>query len=189
MPEKEAFIMAHFKERGIEAETFNGISAAVSGLRTIHNYEVDAPGSGWNIGDKSVATWLSFYMLYSALNLLPDEHFFCLEWDCCFPPDWRSRAEAALTHVPKNFDVLFVGSCCTEGRPIVHISGEVWEVKYPQCGHALIVAKKAIPVILRTQRKVYAPWDISLLFHTLPMLKTYTILPRVCTQFQTELPT
>ena len=188
MPEKEAFIQSHFKSVGVEAESFNGISAAVSGLRTIHPYEVDAPGSGWNIGAKPVATWLSFYMLWSAMNLLPETHFWQLEWDCKFPTNWRPRVEQALRDVPPDFDMLFVGSCCTKVPGSTHVKGEIWDVRYPQCGHSIIIAKKALPVLLRTQRKVYAPLDISVKFHSCPLLKVYTILPRVCSQFDTLIP-
>jgi hypothetical protein len=188
MPERTSFIQSHFKDVGIEAEVFNGIHAIDSGLRTTHCYEVDAPGSGWNIGLKPVATWLSFYMMWSAMNLLPDEYFMTLEWDAKFQPDWRARTEAALRDVPKDFDLLLLGSCCCADRPKTQIAGDVWEVKYPQCGHATIVAKKALPIILRTQRKVYAPLDISLVFHTMPLLKVYTVLPRIADQFNTKIP-
>lgn len=188
MPEKEAFIQAHFNSVGLEVEAFNGISADLSGLKTIHPYEVDAPGSGWKIIPKSVATWLSFYMLWSGMNLLPEKHFWQLEWDCQFPGNWHPRVEQALRDVPPDFDLLFVGSCCTQGATKTHIKGEVWDVRYPQCGHSLIIAKKALPVLLRTQRKVYAPIDISVKLHSCPLLKVYTVLPRICDQFDTLIP-
>jgi GR25 family glycosyltransferase involved in LPS biosynthesis len=187
LPERQKFIQSHFQERGIEAENFNGISAALSGLRTVHAYEVDAPGSGWNIGAGPVACWLSFWALWSAWLYMPEPYFFQLEYDARFPENWRQRTESALKVVPPDFDMLFVGSCCTKDKPKVHVGGEVYEVK-PLCGHATIIAKKALPVMLRTQRKVYAPIDLSLYFHTLPMLKCYAILPRVADQFKTEIP-
>lgn len=188
MPEKEQFIQAHFKERGIEAEPFNGISAAASGLRTVFPYEVDAPGSGWNIGGKPVATWLSFYMLWSALQFMDSPYFWTLEWDCRFPEDWRPRVEQALADTPKDFDILMIGSCCAEAGQKTHVMGNVWDVRYPQCGHSTILAKKAIPVLLKTQRKVYAPLDISVAFHSMPHLKVYTVLPRICDQFEKDIP-
>lgn len=188
MPEREAFIQAHFRERGLAAESFNGIHATTAGLRTIFPYEVDAPGSGWNIGDKPVATWLSFYMLWAALNLQPDSHFLTLEWDCKLPENWRERTERALHDVPPDFDMLFLGSCCCGDKPKNQVAGEVFDVRWPVCGHATVIAKKALPVLLRTQRKVYAPLDISVAFHTLPLLKVFTVLPRIAEQFDTVLP-
>ena len=188
MPEKEKFIMAHFKERGMEAEPFNGISAAVAGLKTTHNYEVDAPGSGWNMGTKPVATWLSFYMLWSGLNLLPETHFATLEWDCQLPENWRARTEAALRDVSQDFDVLFIGSCCADGGPKKHVAGDVYATRHVQCGHFTILAHKALPVLLRTLRKVWAPLDIQVMREALPLLKTYAVLPRIANQFETVLP-
>ena len=187
MPEKWKFIQNHLCERGISAEPFNGIHGVTSGLRTVFPYERDAPGSGWNCGVKPVATWLSFYMLWSALNLLDNPYFMTCEWDAKFPENWRERTEAALRDVPMDFDLLYLGSCCCGEAPKNHIRGEVWDVRWPLCGQATIVAKKALPVMLRTQRKVYAPLDISLLLHTLPMLKVYTVLPTIVTQFNTDL--
>lgn len=187
LPEKEAFIMRHFKARGLEVEPFNGIHGDTAGLKTIFPYERDAPGSGWNIGIKPVATWLSFYMLWSALQYMPETHFLTLEWDCHFPDNWRERAERALRDVPPDFDLLYLGSCCAQDKPKRHVAGEVWEVKYPLCGHCTVVAKKALPVMLATQRKVYAPLDISLLLHTMPLLKVFTVLPRIANQFEKEI--
>lgn len=188
LPEKEASIQSHFRSRGLEVECFNGIHGVTSGLRTIYPYERDAPGSGWNIGVKPVATWLSFYMLWAALNLQSDSHFLTLEWDCKLPENWKDRAERALADTPADFDLLFLGSCCAADKPKTHVAGEVWDVRYPVCGHCTIIAKKALPVMLRTQRKVYAPIDISLAFHTLPHLKVYTVLPRIADQFSTNIP-
>lgn len=188
LPEKEAFIQAHFKSVGIEAESFNGFHGTTSGLRTVFPYELDAPGSGWNIGVKPVATWLSFYMLWSAMNLLPESHFWQLEWDCHFPDNWRARTEQALRDVPPDFDLLFIGSCCTNVPGRTRVKGEVWDVKYPQCGHSTIIAKKALPILLRSQRKVYAPLDISVKLHSCPLLKVYTVIPRICDQFDTLIP-
>lgn len=187
MPEKEKFIRQHFHEVGISAESFQGIHGVTSGLRTVYPYERDAPGSGWNVGIKPVATWISFWGLWSMLNFQPNEHFMTLEWDCRFPRDWKQQLETALRCVPRDFDLLMVGSCCCKGMPMTKVNGNVWDVRWPQCGHATIVAKKALPTILRTQRKIYAPLDISMLLHTMPHLKVYTVLPRICDQFNTEL--
>lgn len=188
LPEKEANIQRHFKEVGIEAEVFNGIHGTTSGLRTTFPYEIDAPGSGWNCGIKPVATWLSFYTMWCAMSYMPDEYFLTLEWDAKFPADWKSRTEQALRDVPKDFDYLMLGSCCCADVPKKHIKGDVWETKMAQCGHATIIAKKALPVLLRTQRRVYAPLDISLTLHTFQHLKVYVVLPRIAEQFDTVLP-
>ena len=188
LPEKEKFIMEHFKSVGLQAECFNGLHGVTAGLRTVYPYERDAPGSGWNVGIKPVATWVSFWALWSAMSYMPETHFMQLEWDSKFPTDWRVRTEAALRDVPQDFDMLYIGSCCTDGQNKKQVKGEVWSGILPQCGHGIIIAKKALPVILKTQRKIYAPLDISLLLHTLPLLKVFTVLPRIVSQFNTDIP-
>jgi hypothetical protein len=185
--ERTEFIRRHLRAEGIEAEEFDCINANLAGLKTIHPYERDAPDSGWNIGSKPVCLLVSFQMFWKAALYMPDDYFLFLEWDCKFLPGWRERTEQALLDVPPDFDFLFLGSCCCNGKPQTHVKGEVWDVKYPMCNHAQIIAKKALHVLLSTQRKFYAPADISLALHAFPLLKVYTVLPRVAEQFDTVL--
>jgi hypothetical protein len=188
LPEKWQFISKHFKEMGFDCEPFNGISANESGLVTEHTYDVDNPGTNYRIGRKPVATWLSFYMLWSAMQYMNEHYFGQLEWDCHLVPNWRPRLEQALKDVPPDFDILMAGNCCCKGKPMKHIKGEVYEMKGANCGHFSIIAKKALPTLLSTQRKVYAPLDLSLCYHSFPRLKVYVILPRIADQFDTAIP-
>jgi hypothetical protein len=186
-PQRTEFIQNHLRESGIAAEEFNCVSAALSGLKTVNPYEFDAPGQGWNVGPKAVALLVSFQMFWMAASFMPDDYFFFIEWDAKFLPDWKSRAEQAIKDTPPDFDFLFLGSCCCANKPTKHIKGEVFRVEFPMCNHAQIIAKKALPTLLRTQRKFYAPVDIALAFHSFPHLKVYTLLPRCVEQFDTKL--
>lgn len=193
-PEKTQFIQRHLRSVGIEAEEFPCICAhdpqkrVVSGLNTIHCYEVDDPGSGFNMGPKSTALNVSFQMFWTAAMFMPDDYFLFIEWDAKFHPDWKRRAEQAVADTPEDFDFLFLGSCCCRGKPMRNVKGEIYDVKWPMCNHAQIIARKAMPTLLRTQRKIYAPADISLAFHAFPHLKVYTMLPRCVDQFDTVIP-
>jgi GR25 family glycosyltransferase involved in LPS biosynthesis len=187
-PDRTEKARTHFDSVGLVVEFFNGIHAEKFGLKTIFPYEVDHPGSGFNIGFKPVGIWLSHFMLWSALSLQSESHFLVLEIDAKFPSDWRGRVEKALQDTPPDFDMLYIGSCCCEGRPQRRVKNDVWDVRYPLCTHAYIVAKKALYTILMTQRKCYAPIDIGLAFHTLPQLKVMTVLPRIIEQFDTIIP-
>jgi hypothetical protein len=194
-PEKTVAIQKHLREVGIEAEEFPCIGShdpktkePLSGLVTLHTYEVDAPGSGYRIGPKGVALNVSFQCFWTAAMFMPESHFLFIEWDALFQPDWRKRTEQALSDVPPDFDFLFLGSCCTEGKPKTHIKGEVYQMKSVMCNHAQIIARKAMPTLLRTQRRIYAPADISLAVCAFPHLKVYTLLPRCCDQSGTVIP-
>jgi len=186
-PERTEKARKHFQERGVSAEFFKAIHGPTAGLSTIHPFEVDNPGSGFRMGFVPTGIFLAHYMLWSAIMLLDNEHFLILEDDAQFPLGWGNRVGQALSDAPLDFDMLYIGSCCCAGRPQTQIKGEVWEVKYPQCTHAYIVAKKALPVLLSTNRKIYAPVDIALNLHSHPLLKVYTVLPAIVMQEETVL--
>jgi hypothetical protein len=196
-PQKTEAIQKHLQDSGIYAEEYPCFCAydklvapanAVAGLTTMHTYEVDAPGSGYRIGPKSVALCVSFLSFWTMCAFLPDTHFLFVEWDAKLKPDWRERTIQALKDVPPDFDFLFLGSCCTEGKEKHHVKGEVYQMKSVMCNHLQVIAKKAMPTLIRTQRKIYAPADISLAFHAFPHLKVYVLLPRCADQSDTNIP-
>lgn len=177
----------HFRERGIHAKFFDGVHAEKMGIKTVLPYERDNPGSGFNMGFRCTGCWLSHFMLWSALNMMYEDAVVICEDDVKWHPDWHERFSKALGDVPQDWDMIWVGSCCTADKPKTLIAGDVYDCRYPLCTHAYCVAKKALPTILQTQRdaRVYAPLDCSLVFHTFPKLKVYTILPRLCDQWDT----
>ena len=180
----------HFSERGVDAQFFRGINAPKLGIDGTLVYEVDAPGSGYKIGDKITGCWLSHRALWAACLLLPDESFLILEDDARFPEDWRTRFDQAVSDAG-DFNVLFIGSCCTLDKPRNRVAGSVYDVKWPLCLHGYIVKRKVLPVFITTQdeARCYAPIDISLVFHTFPKLeRVYTVLPRIVDQHATDFP-
>lgn len=187
-PERTQAAFRHLSEAGLNFEFFFGIHAERFGLKTIFPYEVDHPGSGFNMGFKPTGIWLSHFMLWTTLLYLPEDRFLILEVDAKFPEGWQDKVSKALADVPHDYDILYLGSCCCLGRPQRQIKNSIWEVRWPACTHSYIVTKKALTTLLATQRKVYAPIDLSMIFHSLPMMKVYTVLPRIIEQFDTELP-
>lgn len=181
---------AHFRDRGVEATFFYGVHAEPVGIRTIHPYEVDAPGSGFNMGAGPTGCWLAHRMAWAAAILMEDEEtFFFIEDDAIFPVDWKSRLDEAIADAPKSWDMIFAGSCCTADKPKTRVRGNLWHVRYPVCLHGYLVRRKALLPLIETTDKArcYAPIDISLVFHTLPELEVFTILPRLLEQYATEL--
>ena len=192
---------AHFAQQGVNAQFFYGFNAPLLGLKTVNPYEVDAPGSGYNMGPKPTGIWLSHRALWAACLLMPPEglsatadedEFLILEDDAKFDSDWILRLSQAvidLGRIPWN--MLFLGSCCTEGKVKSHIRGQVYEVKWPMCLQAYIVKRKALQTLIETQDAAtcYGPIDITLMFHTYEQLGgVYTILPRIVHQWDTEIP-
>jgi GR25 family glycosyltransferase involved in LPS biosynthesis len=102
--------------------------------------------------------------------------------------NWQERYEQAMKDVPADFDVLFLGSCCTNGhKDKAQVRGEIHWVKHAQCLHAYVVAKKAIGTMIDTLPDWFGPVDCLLVLNTFPQLKVYAALPRLADQLNTEI--
>lgn len=185
-PTRTKECLDHLKTAGMpEPQIVQGFHAGVSGLVTIHTYDVDNPGTNFNIGGKIVGIFLANYVAWMICSFLDDDSFLIMEDDIRLRPDWKQRMEQALKDVPDDWDVIYFGHCNTKFQPKTHIKGELYEVKYPQCTHCYAVRKKALGFLLATQRKVYGPIDCTMVLHSLPALRVYTLLPRLADQANT----
>ncbi len=191
LPEREEATKAaeaHFKEAGVEnVEYMWGLDSSVSGLDTTHVYELDAPNSGYRMGQKQTGIWLAHWTCWQVIMRGNDEHVMVLETDAEFLPGWKEKLAEALKVLPTNYDFLHIGSCCTEGHPKTSIGGDVYETKHAFCTHAYIVRRACIPFLLKTLRKVWSPIDIALAMECFPHLNTYVVLPRIVQQMNTLL--
>ena len=189
-PHRKEAALKHFTESGLSyVEFVDGVNGEVSGLGTKFPYEVDAPGSGFNIGHHCVGVWLSHWVCWQLVAHGNLAHALILEDDAQFAPDWKVRVNQALEDVPQDFDWLFIGSCCANRAGNQLVKGEVWDVRYPMCFQAYIVSKEGAKKLLKTQRKVYAPIDISTTFHSFNDMKVFTLLPSAVSQYNTIIPT
>jgi GR25 family glycosyltransferase involved in LPS biosynthesis len=185
---EEDLAKKHFSEIGVRDVTFfHGLHGETSGLSTENKYNTGNLEVGFRMGYKETERWFSHYCAWSACNLLWDDYFLILETDSVFCVDWHSRLVQALQDAPRDFDVLHLSASCTEGKPKIHISGEVYEVKYPEGTSAILYAKKSISTLLETQRRMYSPIDLALAAHSFIKMKVYTVLPAIVSQRDTVL--
>lgn len=189
-PSRELLAQRHFAERNLAVQFMPSINGEVFGLQTTREYNLNGgePHNGYKVPPRVVGIYLSHITVWMAASLMGDDMFFILEDDAAFADDWHERLKNALADVPPDFDILYVGSCCTKDKPNALVKGEVFIVEWPLCLHAYIIAKKALPTLIRTQRNCYAPIDVALAIHTLPYLKAYTVLPRIVSQRTMDLP-
>ena len=169
-----------------------GVHGSSWGLSTTHQYLIDGrPEENYYIDSGKVGGTLTYFILYSIMNVLPDEYFLILEGDVRFADGWKEKLEAALGAC-NDFDFMFVGSCCTDNKEPIRIGesdvyefdykGEVKWNWYPMCGHAFIVNKKCVPFLIQTQRDSGMPTDVMLIKNAFPKLKIVAILPRLADQ-------
>jgi len=172
--------MAHLQRQGINAELFFAFDKFT--WACIPDYTFDVNKVGERLGWGQCVICLSHYMLWKVMLHLPGDSFWALEDDVEFIDDWRQQYTIAMKHLPEDWDVVFLGSCCAQSRRKWRKGGNVYEIRYPLCGHAMMYRKKALPVLLDIHQKIWAPLDISMQMDSLPRLRTYTILPRIATQ-------
>jgi GR25 family glycosyltransferase involved in LPS biosynthesis len=188
----EGHARTHFAESGLDVQWYYGIHAERIGVNAVVTSAVISPldpDQTHSIGMMPTGCWLSHRALWAALLLLPDDSFLIIEDDARFVPNWRERFDAALRDVPDDWDMLFVGSCCTAHyRRLVR--GEVYEDARPQCTHAYCVRKKALLPLceLADEAGVRKPVDTMLAHHAVSRLRIYTVLPRIADQYNSILP-
>ena len=185
----------HLEEQGItDYYSVAGIHGEKFGIAGTHYFELDNPGGKHMIGQKYTASFLSQYVMYSVANAMDYTHYLFIEDDTRFTEGWREKLQICLDLIPEDFDFLFVGSCCTEGKLKIDIGSGLYKypqtngypARYPMGGNCYIISKKCLNHIIATQRDAYAPADINLAMHSFSEMEVYAILPRLVEQLGNE---
>lgn len=185
----------HFNSVGItDILKVKGIHGESFGIEGTLEYNYDNPHLHHKIGTPNTSLCLSMQIVYQVELNHRCDYFLFLEDDSRFKDNWKEVVEQALREIPKDFDFLFVGSCCAAGKQGIKVGTNLFHyphrrgsyAQYPLCGNAYIVAKKALPKILETQRTAYVNVDINLAVNTFPYLNVYAILPRIVEQNNNE---
>jgi GR25 family glycosyltransferase involved in LPS biosynthesis len=187
-PDRESACRKHLGDVGFDGvEYFYGVNAAKWGLHTTHPYEIDHPGTGYITPPKHVGLHLSHWILWQ-LALRSDEDITSImEDDVAMAGDWQPRLSTILTAAPDDWDIILLGHCNALNKPTTHVRGQLFDVRYPQCTHWYIARKKAIPFLLESQEKAWAPIDLALIFNSYPHLKVLTAIPRLAAQSTIDL--
>jgi len=183
------FVTESLKKAGIEDyRFFHGLNGYKSGLKATIPYTEDNPNNPEYICPKHIGCTMSHIMLWSALEMTSeDDYWLVLEDDVLFRDGWREAVDLALKEVPDDWDMIFVGSCCSVGRVGEQVGKNLYRC-HPLCTHAYIVRRKALKPLLETTVEISAHIDLLIYFKTRHLLNSYSILPRVADQFETEIP-
>lgn len=182
----------HLDEIGIKWEPFIGMDNQKCRLSSKDTFDFDRAGE--RLESKHVAATLTHYLLWKVMQYQPDESFVALEFDVRFVDGWKAQFDQAVSVLPDNWDLVYLGSCCCKGREMYPVAIEhikvpnLFNVRYPLCGHAIMYRKKCLPTLLDVHQKINMPLDIAMYHMSLPKLQVYTILPRIVDQHATFLP-
>jgi GR25 family glycosyltransferase involved in LPS biosynthesis len=176
-------------------KVFKGFDAVKFGLISIKDYKYSSSESNRKIKQENVGCYLSHHSLWKTLLWSTefeihgkDSQFTILEDDCSFRADWKENLMLASQSIPKDWDVLMIGSCCAEDKPKTAFGSNLYECKYPFCTHGYIVRGKCLQFLVDSSEVLDCPIDILLSVDIFPKLKVYTILPRICDQDGMDLP-
>lgn len=176
----------HLNDLGIPWERFNGFDNQLTRLNPVDTFDLDRVGE--RIGPKHIAATLSHMAIWHVMLYQPDDHFIVFEYDVRVQPNFREEYDRVMANLPSDWQVCFLGSCCTQGRRQTQISDNIWEVESPLCGHAIMYRRSALPILIREHQKIHQPLDIAMTTQSLPLLKSYVVLPRIVEQHGTPLP-
>ena len=182
LPERHEAAVKHFAVRKVDAQFISGIHAETFGIKASRPYRRDDLNSIEPVITPIVGIALSHYMTWQICWLYEDETFLIIEDDAEFSEDWTVRLNQAKLDMPEDWDILMAGSCFCSDKPQTHIKGEVFEVKYPFCTHAMLINRKALPKLLELGREATIPIDVTLFDKIYPQLRVYTVLPRIVNQ-------
>jgi hypothetical protein len=178
--------LERFGQAGLKnVQPFYAVHAPSAGLMTTKIYDLDGPEREKIMTPRKVGSWLAHRTLWAALLLLPESSTFVLEEDASLPPGWRQRFDRAMAVVPVDYDLLFIGSCCTLDKPKKHVAEDVWEIHWPLCTHSYVVKGHETLtklIIGLDYGACHAPIDLAMMLHAMPHLRVYGVLPRIAGQ-------
>lgn len=176
----------HLNDLGITWERFNGVDNTRCQLLPIQTFDYDRVGE--HIGPKHIAATLSHMAIWYVMLYQPDDHFIVFEYDVRVQPNFVEQYTEVTANLPDDWQVCFLGSCCTAGREQKHVKGNIFEVPMVLCGHAIMYRRSALPILIREHQKIHQPLDIAMVTQSLPLLRSYVVLPRIVEQHGTPLP-
>lgn len=176
----------HLDEIGIKWERFDGLDNQLCRLQSKDSFDLDRAGE--RLEAKHVAATLTHYLLWATMLYQPDDSFVALEFDVRFIEGWQEQFERAMAVLPKDWDLVNLGAACCKGRETHHVGENLYDVRYPLSGHAYLYRKKCLETLLTIHQKINMPLDIAMFSLSLPKLRCYAILPRLCEQHGTPLP-
>jgi GR25 family glycosyltransferase involved in LPS biosynthesis len=179
--------MEHLRGQQIEPTVFHGLDGDTCGLET--RWEIKYKGDDTpEIIRRWVALYFSHFAMWKMCSYQPYDAFVILEDDVRLVEDWKFHLAMAMEDAPPDWDLIFVGNCCTDGRPKTQIKERLWKVDYVNCTHAYVVRAKALRTLLEKCERVDMKLDLSITLNAVPHLNTLALLPTLALQEGTILP-
>lgn len=141
--------------------------------------------------NKYVGQNLTHYGLWAALKMMAERdpketQWTVMEDDCELVENWSEPFGEAIDDLPSDWDMVFFGSCCTEIATLTRVSENLYKGA-GLCLHWYMLRRRALDILLETNKFIRARMDVQMLKDSYPHLNTYTVLPSLAGQRDTVL--
>lgn len=143
-----------------------------------------APGDRpYRISDGYVGMHLSNLMLWRVCLERADDTVLIFEDDVELVSNFRAELDQSIAALPPDWEIAYVGSCCTEGKPTRKVNDRVCDIRYPLCTHAVLYKKRVLPAVIKKMRQVCNQHiDVLMENIVLPYRRVYTLVPSLAKQ-------
>ena len=113
-----------------------------------------------NLSKGEIACYLSHYKCLNLFNKSNKENCLLFEDDIDHTnKDVITKINSIIKNVPKNFDIIYLGRCCSKCYLDKKINEDLYKTKYSLCMHSYIVSKKGCKKILKHLFPIKIPID------------------------------
>lgn len=178
-PKRAAAARKEFARAGLSATMVEGVNGTAWGLESNKRRR-----DGWLVHPKHVGLCLSHWMVwqYARLSQAPEVLFF--EDDVRLCAGFAEEFRRSLAAVPADWQMVYVGHCCADGKPTIRYNDRAAAVHWPLCTHAYLLRRSALDVLLEHAAEAKTHIDQLLVENVLNhhKLQCYTMLPGLATQ-------
>lgn len=204
LPDEQSWIakwrmaQEHLSQEGFEnIYELAGCHAKCWGIHGNHIFLLDGkPEEKHYVGTNNVGNYITQYSAFLVMDAMEYSHYWYIEPDCRMVEGWREKLEQALLDAGDDWDFMFVGCCCYQGKGGVHVKGDVYEYPYrgeqywnltPLATHSYIVNKRCVKHLIATNRDVMNNTDISIQYNSFPKMRVLAIHPILSYQHNNDI--
>jgi len=187
-PWRNSAVEQRFKDAGLDVEMFMGVHGQTVGVVPYNTvYDVEKEHT-YRINQGKLSITISKLLIWQkAIDLPGDEPVIIFENDVTFPPNFKEELATVMEKLPEDWEVVHLGSCCTDKKPRTVINDRIHEVHWPLCCHAMMWKKSALRLAIDVFKASDwgTPSDIILQHKVYPKLRHYTAIPAIAFTDQT----
>ena len=189
--EKLTLLEEHLRENNVPSWSyyfgFNGRGLKIREFKDVTYY-----GDPEELRGKAIGQHLTHWGLWASLKMASernqnDSMWTIIEDDFRFKENWSKIYHDVMEDLPGDWDIVLFGNCCTLGLDLEKITDNLYKGG-ALCLHWYMIKRRALDVLLETNRMVQGRIDVQMLRQSYKHLNAYTVLPSIAGQADTELP-